>query len=389
MSFYRVNMFFQSGTVEMKLYQALILIVLFGHSLFSDAQVKNMMGQLKPHSSFTILQYHHISDRTPSITSTLPEIFEEHLKYINEKHKVITLENALDAVKNDFPMPSNSVVITFDDGYLSIFENAHTLLKKYNMPYTVFINPDEIGRSHLQLNWQQIKEMKPLATFANHTLDHIHLVEKIANETDEMWLTRIIQNIQSAEKKIESQLGYSKKWLAYPYGEFNAQLKNALLKLGYVGFAQHSGAVNIDSDFGALPRFPAAGIYANLDTLKVKMKSLPMPIAETSIHDPVMSVGEALHSFTVKTLPLKHWSANLSASDMKFDSIACYFKGESIPVVTQNNTTDIEMNVTLAHTFGPGRIRVNCTAPSKSLKGRYYWYSQPFFVPTEKGKFLE
>ncbi|MFC3122587.1 polysaccharide deacetylase family protein [Agaribacter flavus] len=374
----------------MRVYQAMMLITLLLMSFVSDSARKEESVQTSlQHASFTILQYHHISDSTPAITSTPPAIFAEHLQYISEHHTVISLEEALDAVLNRKSLPSNAVVISFDDGYLSIFENAHPLLAKYAMPYTVFINPDELAHSYLQLNWQQIKSMMPLATFANHTLDHIHLAERIANESEQDWLNRVLANIQNAEKKIELQLGYSKKWLAYPYGEYNTVLKNALLDLDYIGFAQHSGAVAEYSDFGALPRFPAAGIYANLNTLKLKMHTLPMPIETSSIQDPVKQAGSKLAEYTLTTTPLDVNVGILSAADMHYQHFACYFNGEALPVTTNKVNKAMEITVNFTHEFSPGRTRVNCTAPSLTQKGRFYWYSQAFFVPKENGEYLE
>ena len=48
-----------------------------------------------------------------------------------------------------------------------------------------------------------------------------------------------------AEATILKETGQSHRFLAYPYGEFNAQIKAMLVEEGYVGFAQNSGAVEI------------------------------------------------------------------------------------------------------------------------------------------------
>ncbi len=49
-------------------------------------------------NALVILQYHHISDKTPFITSTAPEIFEAHLDHlIAENIEVVVLEKALTA----------------------------------------------------------------------------------------------------------------------------------------------------------------------------------------------------------------------------------------------------------------------------------------------------
>lgn len=326
-------------------------------------------------SNLVILQYHHVATDTPNSTSVTPEIFAEHMAYLAANHNIIGLDKALATIQNNEILPTNSVAITFDDGFTNILDNAHPILVKYNFPYTVFINPAIIGESSSQLKWHQIKKMQPLATFANHTLDHAHLLEKYGNEDDQQWLTRVMQDVNRAEAIILEELGYSKKWLAYPFGEFNQALKKEILAQGYIGFGQQSGAISHLSDFGALPRFPAAGIYAKLDSLKVKLNSLAMP---------VKSVKPADVSYMPDTL-IAELVLEIDDIDVRLTAFACYFKGEKLKFMGNDNKVVVKVN----HTTAPGRARINCTAPSNRAPARYYWYSYPIFTSTYEGEFLD
>ena len=107
-----------------------------------------------------ILLYHHVSDSTPPSTSVTPEVFEQHLQFLADGHNVISLERAVEALRAGEPLPERAVVITFDDGYRNIHDNAHPLLMKHGMPYTVFINPGMIGAYKYQLDWEQVRAME-------------------------------------------------------------------------------------------------------------------------------------------------------------------------------------------------------------------------------------
>lgn len=328
-------------------------------------------------AQIVILQYHHVADDTPNSTSVSPETFRQHMQYISQHHKVIRLKDALETIQNGGSLPANAIAITFDDGYENILSNAHSILARYNFPYTVFINPASINTMGDQLTWDQVQEMRPLADFANHTLDHLHLLERKAQENEQQWLGRVMSNIETAEQDLQEKLGYSYKWLAYPYGEYNFALQKALRDAGYIGFGQQSGVMAAHSNFSALPRFPAAGRYANLDTLKVKMSAIAMPIVEHLPADHQRVSGSKMESFTL-VLADDH-------ADMQTEQLACYFKGERlIPSVTGT-----KISLALDHVFTPGRARINCTAPSVSERGRFYWHSVPFFTPTEQGVFLD
>lgn len=325
--------------------------------------------------SFVILQYHHVSTTTPASTSVTPEVFAKHMAFLADNYHIIDLAEALSKLKNKQALPDKSVAITFDDGFTNILENAHPILTEYNFPYTVFINPAIIGDFSSQLTWKEIKQMQALATFANHTLDHAHLLTKNKRDTSEIWLKRVMSDVNQAEEILNENLGYSKKWLAYPFGEFNDALKQELLSQGYIGFGQQSGGIDADSDFGALPRFPAAGIYANLDSLETKLNSFAMPVKSVQPVDNEFKVGDILKQIVLE----------IDDSDLSLSALSCYFKGDTLAIKQNKNKVVVKVD----HKMTPGRARINCTAPSKTFKGRFYWYSFPMFTPTIEGDFLD
>jgi peptidoglycan/xylan/chitin deacetylase (PgdA/CDA1 family) len=346
--------------------------------------LKNVMGSfILLYSSFilamdnaVILLYHHVSDSTPPVTSVTPDTFKQHMSYLAQHHQVLPLETVISKLKKGESLPGNVVVITFDDGYDNIYTNAHPILRQHEFPYTVFINPPLIGQHTSQLSWQQIKKMsRQGVTFANHGSDHQHMLQLQEGESKKARLSRVLESIQQAERELEEQLGYSLRYLAYPYGEYDLRLKTQLLKQGYTGFAQHSGAIASYSDFGALPRYPAAGIYSDLEKLKVKLTSLAMPILQPEPKDPEQALGTSNPSL----------SFSINEPDVALQKLACFYNNETLEVIRNGNSLRTKVpGISL-----PGRSRVNCTAPSIKYPDRYYWYSHPWFVADKDGHWLE
>lgn len=321
-----------------------------------------------------ILLYHHVSSSTPASTSISPEAFKSHMEYLDAHHTVVSLQDVVSAIQHNTTLPENAVAITFDDGYANILDNAHPILADLGFPYTVFINPDEIGVGPKQLTWEQVIAMhNDGVVFANHTLDHLHMLNGEQAMGERAWLEKVWQNVESAEKKIEDKLDISLKYLAYPFGEYNTALANKLKAEGYIGFGQHSGAVGPSSDMQALPRFPAAGPYANLATLKTKLNSLAMPVTQSSHKDPRMTARNL-------SSPI---SLTIDSDDVRLTQVNCFFGGDPIETSLEENV----LTFTLDETLPIGRSRVNCTAPSNAQSGRYYWYSTPFFVADENGNY--
>lgn len=327
-------------------------------------------------SHAVLLVYHHVATNTPKITSVSPQRFEEHLQYLAKNHSVWPLPKIVESLLNKQSIPTGVVGITFDDGYQNIYENAHPLLKKYKFPYTVFINPPMIGKSSLQLTWEQIRIMsKGGALFANHGDSHAHLLERDKAEPVENWLRRVYQDISSAHIKLEEELGVTTKYFAYPYGEFDNALRKLLAKKGYVGFAQHSGAISSFSDFTALPRFPVAGRFSKLESLKPKLSSLAMNVRVNAPEDTRLAnqKGKTILEFEVL-------DEKLSAAP-----INCFKSG--VPLVVEKKDRIVRLNLT--GLSKAGRHKVTCTALSDLPGSRYYWVTFPFFVPKPDGTWVD
>lgn len=88
-----------------------------------------------------ILTYHRFSlERETSKTSA--EDFENHLGYLKEHARVLPLSETVEFLRAGKTLPPHTVVITIDDGYGDAYEIAFPILKKYNLPATIFVITD-------------------------------------------------------------------------------------------------------------------------------------------------------------------------------------------------------------------------------------------------------
>ena len=101
-----------------------------------------------------ILMYHRIIDPKdsnfildPGMFVT-PHTFEKHLRFLVNKHTIISIEEYV----ANFHRPElmkNCYVLTFDDGWIDFYDNAFPILKKYNLPACVFLPTSYIGTNNL------------------------------------------------------------------------------------------------------------------------------------------------------------------------------------------------------------------------------------------------
>lgn len=323
--------------------------------------------------ALVILQYHHISDTTPASTSTSPARFAEHLAYLHQEgFKVIDLKTAISAIRERQLPLEKSVLITFDDGSSSLYDTALPLLKKYHYPFVVFINTDAVEQKNAHtLSWPQIMDLKKHgAAIANHSASHTHMVRKQLNESDAAWQTRINDDLATAQALIKKHTGDNYPVFAYPFGEYNNQLKALLKDLGYIAFGQHSGpAGNFDQQ--ALPRFPMGGTYGSRADFKLKLHTQPFEtftyqLVQNDItvnFDPLLAIDQTqpVIAITVsRTTQLK--------------AMNCFLSPGSKAQKTLIDETTAYIQAIDKHPLG--RSRFNCTAPAS--KGHFFWHSIPF-----------
>lgn len=349
--------------------------------IFSIFLTQTSLSQATQSNYGLILQYHHVSDNTPPITSVTPKTFQKHLELIEALDlTVVPVETLISNIKNKIAFKNKVVSITFDDGYESIYTHAFPLLKAKKLPFTIFVNPLAIDQKHQrQMTWDQLREMeKHGATIANHTQYHNHLLNRLTSETIDQWLERTEQDINDAQKRLEEELKNPKEWLAYPYGEFDHHIKSRLSKMGYLGFSQQSGGIHETTDWQAIPRFPASGIYSREKTLTVKLNSKPFHILNTKPKAQLRFISE----------PAPNLELTIQKDDVQTYAIQCFFSGDAIKtdVMTEKDTVVIKTQAATALPLG--RSRYNCTAPSR-IKGQYYWYSMPFITTNPQYQWVD
>ena len=91
------------------------------------------------HSQFSILCYHRIGRGGVPVFSGLPAyLFEAQIRYLRKHYRIVSLSKMLCEMVERRPVPP-SVVITFDDGYADLYTEAFPILRRYEVPATIFL----------------------------------------------------------------------------------------------------------------------------------------------------------------------------------------------------------------------------------------------------------
>ena len=192
-----------------------------------------------------VLVYHQFSNDNSDKMTIKTEAFYEQMLYLTENgYSSIKLNQLLDFMEFKAPLPEKSVVITIDDGWLSTYDIAYPILKKFEFSATLFVYTDFIG-GEKAMNWSQILEMYENGfDIQSHTMSHQSLTILNENEPFKNYFEFLIREIEGSKKVIEDYLGSDCRYLAYPFGETNDFVVSLVKKLGFrAAFTVSRGSV--------------------------------------------------------------------------------------------------------------------------------------------------
>ncbi|WP_229838106.1 polysaccharide deacetylase family protein [Cellvibrio zantedeschiae] len=327
----------------------------------------------------TVLIYHHVSNTMPASTSISPERFLAHMDYLEKNNfKIVPLTELTEKLRKGDVLPDKTVAITFDDSYADVYTAAYPVLKKRGWPFTFFVNTDAVGSGKLFVTWDQLRDMsKNGVTIANHTTAHNHMVRLNKSETQSQWRERVTGEITRAQEKIKQEIGSAPHVFAYPFGEYNAEVKQLLKKLGYVAFTQQAGVLHADTDLQTLPRFPFGGSYTELNDFIEKINTLPMPVKKVEFY---ADKQRKLDDMVVKAGDKPYLILSLSDNSLP-TKVNCFSSNEG---AINTQVIDGKLWIQSKQTFPQGRTKFNCTAASNQ-HGRYYWFTQLWLVTDKNG----
>ncbi len=166
-----------------------------------------------------ILIYHQVGVDLGREMEVPTATFERQLDWLLATGEIVSLETALE--QRAEPAARRLAVLTFDDGFADVYENAFPILQSRGMPFTLYLTTRPIeSRQPLDgrypqagpLTWDQINIMTDsgLATLGAHTHTHPDLrqldAESIAAELDE------------SNELIERRTGVRPQHFTYPWG---------------------------------------------------------------------------------------------------------------------------------------------------------------------------
>lgn len=82
-----------------------------------------------------------------------PHLFERQIAWLARHFRFLSMDELVDHQRDGKPVPPNTVVLTFDDGYVDNFAHALPVLERHHVPATIYLVTDSIETG--ELPWPQ------------------------------------------------------------------------------------------------------------------------------------------------------------------------------------------------------------------------------------------
>ena len=272
-----------------------------------------------PDNKLTILTYHEIAEKSDALEPAFavsPTNFVRQMDWLkNNGYHFVSMDDVLADRSGKKPLPEKAVLLTFDDGYRSMYANAFPVLKMFKAPAVVALIGNWLDTNgtvrfegkpvprNVMLMWDDVRAMTQsgLVEIANHTYNmhegilanpqgnmqpaataRRYMPELKRYEDETSYRKRIYADLKRNSDLLRQHTGKAPRIMIWPYGRYNSTSSDVARQLGMpIGMTLDDGANNEQTPLHALRRVLIEG---NI-TLDAFRKELAIREANISDND--------------------------------------------------------------------------------------------------------
>lgn len=245
-----------------------------------------------PLNDLVVLAYHEIGDPRQALIpdyAVTPANFQAQIAWLaNHGYHFVSVDQVITARTGQQRLPAHPVLLSFDDGYRSVYDQAFPVLKRYRAPAVLalvgsWLEPssglvrfgDQLQPRERFLGWDQLREMgrSGLVEIGSHTFDlHKGISANPQNnsepavtsrmysqargyESEASYRRRLFNDLRHNNALLSEKIGHRPRTVVWPYGRYNATAAAVANQLGMpLGLSLDDGANREGVPLSALRR---------------------------------------------------------------------------------------------------------------------------------------
>lgn len=212
-------------------------------------------------SGVRVLTYHRIAASARDPFAVAPKDFARQMQWISEQGLAVGVDDLLEYHAGHRELRDGSVLVTIDDGFLSLYQHALPILSSYNVPAIAFVPAGTVeqtygGDPEPRITWGQLRELASSGIeIGSHGWSH--------RSFGVMAPAEMRSEAMRSRELLEQRSGREVRTFAYPFGtraDFDATSTRILIECGYrCAFTSQHGFVHPQAQPHLLPRVKIEG----------------------------------------------------------------------------------------------------------------------------------
>lgn len=195
-------------------------------ALYLYRPLRDLARTVRRRHPVRVFTFHRVTTLCRDGMTVSPALFREQVAYVAHRHVVVSLERGLELIRQGARLGRPHCVITFDDGYRSVCEEARPVLAAAGVPGCCFVSTDLVGtdrrfahddgspvRPWLEvMDWSDIGRLRDAGwSVGNHTAGHARLSACTGDV--------LRREVGEPRRALRERLGIDATVLAYPFGQ--------------------------------------------------------------------------------------------------------------------------------------------------------------------------
>ena len=217
-----------------------------------------------------VLGYHELNEKLPETAMRIhTSKFRRQMETIRQLGiTVITLEDFLAWKRGDKKIPEKSLLLTFDDGWKSVYTDALPILREFHYPFSLYLYKQYVDGGGKALTSAMIQEMVTGgAGIGSHSVSHPYpaTIKKYQKKGDDAYDAFLRTEMGESKRFLEYKFGQKVTTYAYPGGYHTDEMFPLAKEFGYTSaFTVVPGKVKRSTADLTLPRYM---IFGNNDKI--------------------------------------------------------------------------------------------------------------------------
>lgn len=212
-------------------------------------------------SGIPVLEYHQVTDDKPAGDTVIsPARFKEQMDYLHDSgYQTLSIDELVSIMNRQTAMPEKAIVITFDDGFVSVL-NATPVLQANKMKASFWIitsflkiDPPKMKGQYLKIDQLKILAANPNFQIESHTVTHPSDVDNnlstwVKDQPKNKNATEALIELDASKMMLEEIMGKRVDYIAWPSGYYNQTLLDIAKIAGYKATITIDEGVNFPGD---------------------------------------------------------------------------------------------------------------------------------------------